>query len=100
MSKFEAGLAVDFKNLVAANYQLHSFVDLFGLVLKTPSNMVRIAFSARDHLAEFHKFHNKATKKAWPTKKIWKPPDAGKAKANFDMTMFDELNEAGIAVAV
>ena len=41
----------------------------------------RIALSARDHLAKFHKFHNKAPKKARPAKKIWKPPDAGKAKA-------------------
>ena len=101
---------MDFKNLVVANYELHSFVDLFGLVPKTPSNMAwfamtcwliwnrrnkvhvhqlmipldRIAFFACDHLAKFHKFHNKAPKKARLAKKIWNLPDASKAKANFD----------------
>lgn len=40
-----------------------------------------------------------APKKAQLAKKIWKPPDTGKAKANFDRVIFDELNEASIAVA-
>lgn len=42
---------------------------------------------------------NMAPKKAQLAKKIWKPPDTGKAKANFDKAIFDELNEASIAVA-
>ena len=42
------------------------------------------AFFACDHLAKFHKFHNKAPKKAQLAKKIWNLPDASKAKANFD----------------
>ena len=53
----------------------------------------RISSSARDYLSEFQKLHPKAAKQVRTVKKIWKPLDEGKVKANFDGDMFDELNE-------
>lgn len=60
----------------------------------------RISSSARDYLSEFQKLFPKAAKQVQPVKKVWKPPDEGKVKANFDGAMFDELNKAGIGVVV
>ena len=60
----------------------------------------RLSSSARDYLSEFQKLHPKAAKQVRTVKKIWKPLDEGKVKANFDGDMFDELNEVGIGVVV
>ena len=60
----------------------------------------KISSSARGYLSKFQKLRPKATKQVRLAKKIWKPPDEGKVKANFDGDMFDELNEASIGVVV
>ena len=60
----------------------------------------RISSSACGYLFEFQKLRPKAAKQVRPAKKIWKPPDEGKVKANFDEAMFDELNEADIGKVV
>lgn len=119
-------LSSEFKELATTNNQFCSFADLFRVLIENQSNLERFAtacwmiwnrrnkvrvqqsvlpldrlsFSARDYLSEFQKLRPKAAKHVQPVKRIWKPLDKGKVKANFDEAMFDELNEVDIGVAI
>uniref|UniRef100_A0A7N2LN93 RNase H type-1 domain-containing protein n=1 Tax=Quercus lobata TaxID=97700 RepID=A0A7N2LN93_QUELO len=53
---------------------------------------------AQQYLMEFQQLRSKPVTKKLPKKVIWKPPDAGLLKTNFDGAAFEDLGAAGIGV--
>ncbi|KAL0015448.1 hypothetical protein SO802_002517 [Lithocarpus litseifolius] len=62
--------------------------------------LTNIAATARDNLREFQSLQHKPHDTPRPRRKVWKPPDTNTCKTNFDRTMFEDLNKAGIGVVV
>ena len=60
----------------------------------------KIADQAQQYLSEFQQTRSKPTSKKLPKKIIWKPPDPGTLKTNFDGAIFEDLGAAGIGVVV
>ena len=55
---------------------------------------------AQQYLMEFQQLRSKPVTKKLPKKVIWKPPDAGLLKTNFDGAVFEDLGAAGIGIVV
>ena len=53
---------------------------------------------AQQYLMEFQQLRSKPVTKKLPKKVIWKPPDAGLLKTNFDGAAFEDLGATGIGV--
>ena len=60
----------------------------------------KIANQAQHFLMEFQQTRSRPTSKKLPKKIIWKPPDPGTLKTNFDGSVFEDLGAAGIGVVV
>ena len=60
----------------------------------------KIADQAQQYLMEFQQTRSKPTSNKLPKKIIWKPPDPGTLKTNFDGVVFEDLGAAGIDVVV
>ena len=60
----------------------------------------KIADQAQQFLMEFQQTWSKPTSKKLPKKIIWKPPDPGTLKTNFDGSIFEDLGAAGIGIVV
>ena len=60
----------------------------------------QIAGLARKHLQEFHKSRPTPRRKVHPCRPWWKPPDQGGVKTNFDETIFEDINAAGLGVVI
>ena len=60
----------------------------------------KIADQAQHFLMEFQQTRSRPTSKKLPKKIIWKPPDPGTLKTNFDGSVFEDLGAAGIGVMV
>ena len=58
----------------------------------------RVAEEARKQLQEFHRSQPNPKMKVRKTKSVWKPPNSGQVKINFDGAMFEEINATGIGV--
>ena len=55
------------------------------------ASLEKIPELAQKHLADFQQFYAKPESKKLPKKVIWKPPDAGLLKTNFDGAIFEDL---------
>ena len=64
------------------------------------ASLEKIPELAQKHLPDFHQFCTKPESKKLPRKVIWKPPDAGLLKTNFDGVVFEDLGAAGIGAVV
>ena len=64
------------------------------------ASLEKIPELAQKHLADFQQFCAKPESKKLPKKVIWKPPDAGLSKTNFDGAIFEDLGAAGIGAVV
>ena len=58
----------------------------------------KIADQAQQYLSEFQQTRSKPTSKKLRKKIIWKPPDPGTLKTNFDGAVFEDLGAAGIGI--
>ena len=116
----------NFDELHIGTNQALSFVDLFKLVLQNPRgaegfimvcwfiwnrcNKIRLNEAvaplekifdlAQKYLANFQQQRAKPASKKLSRKVIWKPPDIGLLKKNFDGAVFEDLGAAGIGVVV
>ena len=60
----------------------------------------KLADLAQQFLQEFQQPRRKPVIKQPPKLSIWKPPDLGSVKTNFDGAIFEELDAAGVGVVV
>ena len=116
----------NFDELRSATNQNLFFVDLFRLALQNPrgaegfimicwfiwnrqnkirvneaiASLEKIPKLVQKHLADFQQFCAKSESKKLPRKLIWKPPDGGLLKTNFNSAVFEDLGAAGIGAVV
>ena len=69
-------------------------------IIPMPSSMVKLETLTTRRAVHFQQLRVKCQTKPRPSKVVWKPPDSGKWKTNFDGAMFEDLNVAGIRVVV
>ena len=124
--KVKVAWGTNFDELRIATNQALSFVDLFRLVLQNPRgakgfimvcwfiwnrrNKIRLNEAvaplektsdlAQKYLVDFQQQWAKSTSKKLSRKVIWKPPDTGLLKTNFDGPVFEDLGAVGIGIMV
>ncbi|KAK4557757.1 hypothetical protein RGQ29_007499 [Quercus rubra] len=124
--KVKVAWGTNFDELRIATNQALSFVDLFRLVLQNPRgakgfimvcwfiwnrrNEIRLNEAvaplektsdlAQKYLVDFQQQRAKSTSKKLSRKVIWKPPDTGLLKTNFDGPVFEDLGAVGIGIMV
>ena len=67
-------------------------------VKETVMPLEKIADQAQQYLMEFQQIRSKPTSKKLPKKIIWKPPDPGTLKTNFDGVVFEDLEQRALAL--